>query len=49
MSTKSENQEPAEPQTTKAAAPEPSDGEAATSGEAPDFRETAERGYGWGV
>ena len=51
MNAESENQEPTEPQTSKAAAPagEPSDVESAASGETPDFRETAERGYGWGV
>ncbi len=53
MNTKNENEEPAEKVDTRPLAPglEPLEPEpnAAAAKEAAEFRETAERGYGWGV
>ena len=51
MNTKNENETSRETREarTNPPRPEPHDSEAAPSPEGSDFRETSERGYGWGV
>ena len=52
MNTKNENETPKETRDARTQPPgaEPYDSEAAPAkGEGSDFRETSERGYGWGV
>jgi hypothetical protein len=51
MNTKNENETPKETREARTKPPgvEPHDSEAAPSKDGSDFRETPERGYGWGV
>lgn len=50
MNTRNENETPKETREARTPpGPEPGDSEAAPARDASDFRETTERGYGWGV
>ena len=51
MNTKNETEKPSETREARPSSPgaDPYEPEAAPSKDGSDFRETAERGYGWGV
>ena len=51
VNAKNENEKPADPREVRTApqGAEPYEPEAGTRSDASDFRETSEKGYGWGV